>query len=166
MELVIKLPDETYKDLMKYGGFVNAGNTLYNTALRAIVDGSILPTEHGDLIDRNLLRTKVWSDSERRKDSLFGDGERLCLTMIDEATPVVPANNHSENYNEWLNSTTHGGNCMTRQKAIELLQTIKVNPDGNFVPLDTQYSGIDKDYQEAINKAISWLTMFTVRGED
>ena len=91
MELVIKLPDETYKGLMKYGGFVNAGNTLYNTALRAIVDGSILPTEHGDLIDRNLLRTKVWSDSERRKDSLFGDGERLCLTMIDEATPVVPA---------------------------------------------------------------------------
>ena len=55
---------------------------------------------------------------------------------------------------------------MTRQKAIELLQTIKVNPDGNFVPLDTQYSGIDKDYQEAINKAIRWLTMFTVRGED
>ena len=105
MKLIIDIPDDIYRRLK--AGDTNAGNTFHNTALESIGNGVVLPTEHGDLIDRNLLRTKVWSDSERRKDSLFGDGERFCLIMIDEATPVVPANNHSENYNEWLNSTTN-----------------------------------------------------------
>lgn len=41
VKILIQIPKETYDNLTKYGS-VNAGNTLFDTALNAIVNGKVL----------------------------------------------------------------------------------------------------------------------------
>lgn len=51
IELVIKVPEDTYKDIIKNGFIYDEDNEVVTYAIK---NGTPLPKGHGDLIDRNL----------------------------------------------------------------------------------------------------------------
>lgn len=51
VELVVKLPEKIYKQLIKYGEPLPRGNTLDDTIIKAVANGKQLPKGHGDLKD-------------------------------------------------------------------------------------------------------------------
>ena len=52
MKIVIDIPESVYRRLK--AGDTNAGNTFHDAALASIINGTVLPKGHGDLIDRDV----------------------------------------------------------------------------------------------------------------
>lgn len=82
MEVVIKIPDEKYKALQKY---LESGCALGMVDM-AILNGTVLPKGHGDLVDKR----EVFTD--------FGEilglwGTKALLYM----KPIVPADKEDSN---------------------------------------------------------------------
>ena len=87
IELVIKMPEEEYKNicLMSNDGI---GMALYDW----IANGTPLPKGHGDLIDRRELKKEVYTTTEWN-----GDIHRIIYeTSIDDAKPIIEADTESE----------------------------------------------------------------------
>lgn len=63
-ELVIKLSDEVYEDLTKYGQPLPSGNRFHDAIMSAVANGKQLPKGHGRLIDADKAKSE---DNEEPK---------------------------------------------------------------------------------------------------
>ena len=96
MKIVIDLPESTFKKLVRYGEPLSAGNAFHDSILNAVAHGTVLPKGHGDLIDRDDVRTdiKKTCDSEYC-DIGFDNWERLRY-CINHTNTVIPADKGEE----------------------------------------------------------------------
>lgn len=100
MELVIKLDDETYKEVMDRTEFDTL--SLGIKLIEAVQNGTVLPKGHGDLIDRRELKKEVYTTTEWN-----GDIHRIIYeASVDDAKPVVEADK------EYEAEVITRGNCM------------------------------------------------------
>ena len=94
MKIIIDIPDD-YKE-----------KDFTDTICKAIATGIVLPTEYGDLIDRDKLLRKLSSyDAERlevikngfAKDTSYLGGLHTAWRVITDSEVVVPADKEAEN---------------------------------------------------------------------
>ena len=84
MQVVIEIPEEMYK-------WVNDANKLYNDYgtsdfVELIKNGTLLPKEHGDLIDRSELKPDCdWND-------YYDYFQGYSCGQVDDANVVIPGN--------------------------------------------------------------------------
>lgn len=83
MELVIRIPDELYKDIQKRSTEIQAeGYVLEN----AILNGKPLPKGHGRLIDIDLLRDQVSHDE---REAFSKHQVWLLLSIHNKKIPTI-----------------------------------------------------------------------------
>lgn len=96
IELVVKVPEEIYKDLMAYyrerpNDFKSA-----NYFERLVLNGKPIPKGHGDLIDRRELKKEVYTTTEWN-----GDIHRIIYeASIDDAKPIIEADTEDKEQEE------------------------------------------------------------------
>ena len=90
MEIVMKIPDYMYEDILDRYAHPNKGDGL-NVLEYAIAKGTTLPKGHGDLIDR--------SEVEKLDDKLCNTECGCCALngcFYDEARTIIEADKENE----------------------------------------------------------------------
>ena len=84
IELVIKIPEETYRDIIENGFIYDEDNEVVTYAIK---NGTPLPKGHGRLIDVDAFIKKLKDVSERQKykEVLIDD----CLTVDDVFKAII-----------------------------------------------------------------------------
>jgi hypothetical protein len=85
VKLVIDIPEEEYRLIMRSDKTVFADASSKECMLHAIKNGTVLPKGHGDLIDRDLLHTNYIGTE------IGTDCEVYLTPTVLEAEPVIPA---------------------------------------------------------------------------
>lgn len=100
MKLVIDIDDSLYESIHKdfiINSSVRSGKTFLQTICKAILFGTPLPKNHGDLIDREEIKKRAMFVSG---DNLAIEGvEVVTVGMIDNAPTIIPATK-GDNKNE------------------------------------------------------------------
>jgi hypothetical protein len=86
MQIVIEIPDDDAKFLME-SSFIPVG--YFDLVHKALHDGIVLPKNHGDLIDRDLLRNKISED--KRKAFTKHEVWLLASKYNTDVPVIVPA---------------------------------------------------------------------------
>ena len=96
IELVIKIPEEEYKEIASHTdedySFVYLNLDQLRRLDNAIRKGTPLPKGHGDLIDRKELKKEVHTTTEWN-----GDVHRIVYeASVDDARPIIEADKESD----------------------------------------------------------------------
>ena len=97
MKIVIDIPESTFSRLTQYGEPLTAGNSFHDSILSAVAHGTVLPKEHGRLVDGDLLDSKMYhaafeTDSDMQKwDSGCWIRYKLYENIRDEIPVLVKA---------------------------------------------------------------------------
>jgi len=90
VELVIKIPEETY-NFLKGGSFIVSGErngkTILQQFCRAIYNGTPLPEHHGILKDTSKLDVLAWQG----KSDEFAEGVIWAMEELDKLPTIIPA---------------------------------------------------------------------------
>lgn len=91
MQIVIKIPEEVYEEIMAHNREMREGGKSAYYFEGLIQSGTPLPKGHGALIDRKELEEKIWD-----VDCRWG-----CVQVVDEddildANIVIPEDKESE----------------------------------------------------------------------
>lgn len=77
MKIVIDIPDEIYKDIKNW----KIHNFDYRIPLSCILEGTVLPKGHGDLIDRNTVQMSA--------EKFHSLGDLHTAQWVVDNTPIV-----------------------------------------------------------------------------
>lgn len=104
IELVIKIPEEEYRWIIKSDKTVFADVASKECMLHSIKNGMPLPKGHGDLIDRSVLKNKIvaWlppdpCGCEEKEYPFETDIIVSTLMEIDESEVIIPAEKEEVN---------------------------------------------------------------------
>ena len=86
MRLVIEIPDDVYKSCRNLKNSPYYDNSFRDTAIFAIGNGTVLPEQHGRLVDVNLLCEDLinrWDIADISKE------EMIKAVMAEIVTPII-----------------------------------------------------------------------------
>ena len=81
VELVIKIPEDTYKHIMSMQFYIpgsRSGKSLLEEILKAIRTGTLLPKKHGRLIDADALPLNAIDDANHGSNYI-----RIAPTIVE-----------------------------------------------------------------------------------
>lgn len=99
MEIVIKIDDSTYKDIIDNGIVFDEDNSYVATAIK---NGTPLPKGHGDLKDADIYKAEVkkYIAENKNSDDLYlagcGDGAYHALHIYDCTPTIIEADGGGE----------------------------------------------------------------------
>lgn len=88
MQIVIDLPEETYRDVVKNGFIYDEDNEVIS---HSIINGTPLPEGHGDLIDRKL----ALSDDGSCEFHMYDDYVKM-RNYLKSIPPIIEADAERE----------------------------------------------------------------------
>jgi len=97
-EIVIKIPEETYRDVIKNGFIYDEDG---EAICYAIINGIVLPKEHGRLIDADALKkddevTEWLSLNAIRTGKMLKKFSELFIKKIDATKTIIEADRSEE----------------------------------------------------------------------
>ena len=104
IELVIKMPEEIYKNIQGEKFWLDSGLTLSN-AYDFIKNGTVLPKGHGDLIDRSKIYKAIPAEEDNvtgqgmtyEEMDAYNGGINAMYSVIQGVTTIIEADKESEN---------------------------------------------------------------------
>lgn len=84
VEVVIRIPQKAYEQVIKQGDIRNGMNSVY--IAQAIINGTVLPQGHGDLVDKNILKEKAWKHIDDTESY-----SAVYLEDVEDAPTVIEA---------------------------------------------------------------------------
>ena len=95
MQIVIELPDKTYKDIKEENGIYGINNGLSaritGKVVGAIQSGTPLPKCHGRLIDADLLKAKLIYESDIGAEIEAYGADDVIKRVFDNAPTIIEA---------------------------------------------------------------------------
>lgn len=97
IEVVIKIPEEAYKTCLKLKGELDEDNSILGICLiNSVVNGTLLPKEHGRLIDADTLKkddevTEWISRNPVRTGKMLKCFSELFVKKIDATKTIIEA---------------------------------------------------------------------------
>ena len=87
MEIVIKISEDTYKDIIKNGFIYDEDNEVVTHAIK---NGTPLPEGHEDLIDRDELKSKIMYAEDKAYET-WDELYDCVLEDIENAPTIIEA---------------------------------------------------------------------------
>ena len=92
IELVIKIPNETYQDIVKNGFIYDEDNEVVTHVIK---NGTPLPKGHGRLIDSNILKGHI-DKLPCLPDGNFAGNHSALKALINMQSTIIEADTESE----------------------------------------------------------------------
>lgn len=95
MKIVIDIPDDDYE----YIKLLHESLTNYQITLklyRAVKNGTILPNDCGDLIDKQKVYSRLGEEYSDRYVDMWNSAISTCLKIVDNTQSVIPADKGEE----------------------------------------------------------------------
>lgn len=94
VELVIKIPNETYRDVIKNGFIYDEDGEEIS---HAIISGTVLPEGHGRLIDADALEKKMCDrEKELGDDKAMWESSAVSVALDMFAPTIIPEDRSEE----------------------------------------------------------------------